>query len=100
MVNYLGRYIGNLASSIKPLNDLLHNVAHWFWGPEQHSAFQKSKNFCLPPQCCVFMIHQNKLKSNRERVSCCHMGMKFSQYLAGLDSFELQTDHKPLVPLV
>ena len=32
MINYLGRYIGNLASMAKPLNDLLRNDSAWTWG--------------------------------------------------------------------
>lgn len=31
MINYLGRYIPNLSSTIKPLNDLLGKDVQWAW---------------------------------------------------------------------
>ena len=35
MINYLGRFIENLAEALKPLNDLLRSDVTWTWGPNQ-----------------------------------------------------------------
>jgi hypothetical protein len=43
MINYLGRFLTNLSSHCKPLNDLMHKDADWTWGPDQEIAFQKVK---------------------------------------------------------
>lgn len=43
MVNYLGRYLPNLSSVLRPLNQLLTKESVWSWGPEQAEAFAKVK---------------------------------------------------------
>ena len=43
MVNYLGQYVANLSTIMKPMTDLLKGDAAWFWGPEQERAFDKVK---------------------------------------------------------
>ena len=41
MINYLGRYITDLSTIIKPLTDLLKSKNAWVWGPDQEAAFAK-----------------------------------------------------------
>ncbi|MCG8045737.1 MAG: reverse transcriptase domain-containing protein, partial [Candidatus Thiodiazotropha endolucinida] len=50
MINYLGRYIPDLSTIIKPMTDLLKSKTAWFWGPDQESAFMKVKDMltCAP----------------------------------------------------
>ncbi|KAK7105840.1 hypothetical protein V1264_017168 [Littorina saxatilis] len=43
MVNYLGRFIPNLADILKPLNALLHKDTQWIWDSEQRQAFEQVK---------------------------------------------------------
>ena len=43
MVNYLGRFLPNLSSVIKPLTDLLKSDVTWLWGPQQEKAFATVK---------------------------------------------------------
>ena len=43
MINYLGRYMENLADITKPMNMLLKNDTVWQWGPDQEKAFNKVK---------------------------------------------------------
>ena len=35
MVNYLGRFVAELSTIMKPMTDLLKGDNAWFWGPEQ-----------------------------------------------------------------
>ncbi|MCG8045736.1 MAG: RNase H-like domain-containing protein, partial [Candidatus Thiodiazotropha endolucinida] len=50
MINYLGRYIPDLSTIVKPMTDLLKSKTAWFWGPDQESAFMKVKDMltCAP----------------------------------------------------
>lgn len=43
MVNYLGRFIPDLSTVMKPMTDLLKGDNAWFWGPEQENAFSSVK---------------------------------------------------------
>ena len=44
LFNYLGRFAKDLATVLKPLNDLLRSDAVWTWGPpRQDSAFKEAK---------------------------------------------------------
>jgi len=43
MVNYLGRFVANLAEELHPLNELLKKESHWTWGPAQSRAFERVK---------------------------------------------------------
>ena len=43
MINYLGRFIPNLATEMHPMSDLLKSDSVWTWGPPQQKAFDKVK---------------------------------------------------------
>ena len=43
MVNYLGRFVPNLQSIMKPINDLLKSDVEFVWGSSQSEAFNKVK---------------------------------------------------------
>ena len=43
MINYLGRFIPNLASVMRPMSELLKSDTTWAWGPPQQTAFTKVK---------------------------------------------------------
>ncbi len=43
MINYLGRYLPELSTIMRPMSDLLKSDAVWSWGPDQTQAFQKVK---------------------------------------------------------
>ena len=65
MVNYLGRFVPNLADVLKPLNGLLHKEAQWTCDHEQKLAFTKVKNLltCAPKFAYFELDH--------ETVVCC-----------------------------
>ena len=39
MINYIGMFIPNLATIMKPMNDLLKKDVQWLWGPAQEDSF-------------------------------------------------------------
>ena len=43
MVNYLGKFLPDLSSVLKPLNDLLKASSAWVWDQAQEQAFEKVK---------------------------------------------------------
>ena len=43
MINYLGRYLPNLSTVMKPMTDLLKSDTSWLWGIDQQQAFDKVK---------------------------------------------------------
>ena len=42
-INYLGRFIPNLASVMRPMSELFKSDTTWTWGPPQQTAFTKVK---------------------------------------------------------
>ena len=44
MVNYLGRFLQNLAETARPINGLLKKESVWTWGPPQEAAFKNLKD--------------------------------------------------------
>ena len=44
MVNYYGRFLPNLATTLAPLHSLLRQSSVWHWGSKQKKAFQRVKN--------------------------------------------------------
>ncbi|CAI7790846.1 unnamed protein product [Closterium sp. NIES-53] len=53
-VNYVRRFIPNMAGITSPLTDLLHKDRNFVWGEEAEAAFQELKNFLVsPPVLCI-----------------------------------------------
>ncbi|CAI7742601.1 unnamed protein product [Closterium sp. NIES-53] len=48
-VNYVRRFIPNMARITSPLTDLLHKDRNFVWGEEAEAAFHELKNFLVSP---------------------------------------------------
>ena len=44
LVNYYGKFLGNLASTLAPLYSLLKKNSNWNWGDKQKASFQSVKS--------------------------------------------------------
>uniref|UniRef100_A0A3B3DHQ9 ribonuclease H n=1 Tax=Oryzias melastigma TaxID=30732 RepID=A0A3B3DHQ9_ORYME len=140
MVNQLGRFIPNLAEKDKVLRDLLSKKNHWYWGPEQQTAFERLKKELSSTPVLTLYNPNSDLKisadassfglgavllqkSNAEWAPVAYASRsmtpterryaqvekealaatwaceRFSCFVLGR-SFELETDHKPLVSLL
>ncbi|XP_025758532.1 uncharacterized protein K02A2.6-like [Oreochromis niloticus] len=56
MLNYYGRFIPDLATVLKPLNELLSKEKKWQWTSACESAFQKAKEHLASPE---ILTHYN-----------------------------------------
>uniref|UniRef100_A0A8C7Z7B9 ribonuclease H n=1 Tax=Oryzias sinensis TaxID=183150 RepID=A0A8C7Z7B9_9TELE len=140
MVNQLGRFIPNLAEKDKVLRDLLSKKNHWYWGPEQQTAFERlKKELSSTPVLTLYdpnsvlkisadassfglgavllqksnaewapvayasgamtATEQRYAQVEKEALTATWACERFSCFVLGR-SFELETDHKPLVSLL
>ena len=43
-INFYGKFLPNLSSTLEPLDELLRKETHWKWGKRQQEAFQVAKD--------------------------------------------------------
>lgn len=65
LVNYYGKFLSNLSSTLAPLHRLLQKKTPWTWGPEQQKAFQEAKSQLTSP--CL-LVH---FDPDRELLLAC-----------------------------
>ena len=54
MINYLGRFLPDLQTTIRPLNALLAKDVSWTWSHEQRDAFKKVKEMLITAPTLAF----------------------------------------------
>ncbi len=54
MINYLGRFVQNLSSIMKPITDLLKEDTAWHWGQPQRQAFDAVKKMISSTPCLAY----------------------------------------------
>ena len=54
VINYLGRFVPNLATIMQPMTDLLKSNRAWTWGPSQQEAFAKVQEIISGSAALVF----------------------------------------------
>lgn len=59
LINYYGKFLPNLASTLAPLYQLLQKNTHWRWGKAQEQAFSEAKTLLKSPR---LLVHYNTAK--------------------------------------
>lgn len=65
MLNFYGKFMPDLATTLEPLHELLRKDTSWKWGTEQQEAFEKAKNRL---QSSDVLVHYDPKK---ELLVCC-----------------------------
>ena len=81
LVNYYGKFLPQLSTTLAPLYGLLQKHTKWIWGPEQEKSFTEAKAQLTSP--CL-LVHFDPDKE-----------LLLHQYLFGR-RFKIYSDHKPL----
>ena len=50
LLNFYGKFLSNLATTVAPLYRLLQKKTEWQWGPAQEKAFGEAKELLQSPQ--------------------------------------------------
>ena len=53
MINFYGKFLPNLASTLEPLHKLLRKGTHWMWGRQQQEAYAAAKGLLQSSQVLV-----------------------------------------------
>ena len=72
MVNYVGKFIPNLSTILKPLHDLMKKDVTWTWSDSQSTAFESVKNLITSaPTLAYYNPHKNLVLEN----DACEYGL-------------------------
>ncbi|KAL9987234.1 hypothetical protein ACROYT_G001505 [Oculina patagonica] len=114
MVNYIGKFIPNLADLTQPLRELLHKEVEWHWSERQEKAFRAIKEkltsdatlqyydvetpLTVSVDASSYGLGACLLQEEKELLAIVYGCTKCHQYVYG-KKVKVQTDHKPLEAL-
>ena len=114
LLNYYGRFLCNLSTTLTPLHVLFRKETKWQWGKTKTRHSGQQRICCNRTLCWYISIRinlsyshamhhhmaweRNYSKLDKEGLSLVFGVTKFHQYLHGM-TFVLITDHRPLIGL-
>ena len=60
MVNFYGKFLPNLSSTLEPLHELLRKDSRWTWNSRQQKAYQGAKDLL---QLSQLLVHYDPAKT-------------------------------------
>ena len=72
LINFVSRFVPNLATEAEPLQRLTRSGSKWTWGPEQQKSFQALKNSISSASCLAFF---DKNRKTELRVDASPVGL-------------------------
>ena len=72
LINFVSRFVPNLATKAEPLRRLTRSGRKWIWGPDQQESFQALKNSISSASCLAFF---DKNRKTELRVDASPVGL-------------------------
>ena len=99
LLNYYGKFLSNLLTTLAPLHSLLEKGKDWHWTKAHQNAFDSKKEVILACDAGVGAVLAHKFPDGSEHpvafASRTLAPAKFHNFLFGRQ-FTIFTDHKPL----
>ena len=95
LLNYYGKFMPNLATTLKPLYNLLQESTKWRWNDKEKKAFEASKKLLLSSQVLTHYNPELQLvlacDASQYGLLCCHNGIQMEKR----DQLDMPQGHCP-----